>query len=285
MADARVMIQQIHESPHPTRHARVARCCGRMRNGPRSRSLRLRVRRGRTFQRWLGRRAQGGRRQQRGRQRRQWRERKSMSGCGQGPKCRHPMTWSRSRVFASYTSAVSIACGAVACGSTSTSSGAPTDGGRGSELGGAGGIAGTSGTGDVPSTGARNGAGGSSAAGGSITTADGSTNRLGLSPQDEACRSGSDVTLCMTCCDNNHPNAYLTQASQTRDCACASPGSCASVCADNYCVSGENNADACYACVFPTLAPGAACYGASLRACGQSSPCIGYVNCRANCVR
>lgn len=148
--------------------------------------------------------------------------------------------------------------------STNRSGGAPPDA-AGSSAGGGGSNVGGSGA-------------------GGIGAFDASTG-LDLTPEDAACRSGGEPSDCISCCDANHPDAYLVQAERTRACACASPGYCANICSTSYCVNQPVTGGNCYGCVFPLLAPGAACFPAALDACGTDAACAAYVKCRANCVR
>lgn len=106
-----------------------------------------------------------------------------------------------------------------------------------------------------------------------------------LSAADEACRLGSDAVSCLDCCDAHHPNGYLPQEDAARKCVCTSPGPCATQCVDSYCVSQPQTRVDCYTCVFSTLVVGGTCFDATISACGTDQECLGYVVCRANCVR
>jgi hypothetical protein len=93
------------------------------------------------------------------------------------------------------------------------------------------------------------------------------------------------INACTMCCDQHHPNAFMMQAEAARRCACTSPGDCATVCADSYCMSKPQTNTDCYDCVFPTLATDGECFQTSAAACGTNAECLNYVVCRANCVR
>jgi hypothetical protein len=110
-----------------------------------------------------------------------------------------------------------------------------------------------------------------------------------LSPADVACRTDhpSSTEDCTACCDTNHPMAYLAQADATHQCLCTSPGTCASPCATTYCVQQEINGTTpnCLPCIYSQLVSDGGCYQAGVDACGSNSECLGYVVCRANCLR
>jgi hypothetical protein len=143
----------------------------------------------------------------------------------------------------------------------------------------------------VPPQGGRTGSGGAGGAtpstGGASTggaSSGGTTSNIpDLTPTDAACRTGTDQSACMSCCDTNHAGAFAIQAEQTRACACTSPGTCAAICSDSYCMSQPQTVRNCYSCVFPLLRLTGACFGVSLKACGSDTDCATYVRCRANC--
>ena len=153
----------------------------------------------------------------------------------------------------------------------------PVDGGQEAMTPPQGGQTGSGGAGGAtPSTGGASTGGASS--GGT------SSNIPDLTPTDASCRTGSNnQTACMSCCDTNHAGAYQVQAEQTRACACTTPGTCAAICSDSYCMSQPQTVRNCYSCVFPLLRLTGACFGVSLKACGSDADCATYVRCRANC--
>lgn len=103
-----------------------------------------------------------------------------------------------------------------------------------------------------------------------------------LGPADLACAELASADACISCCSEAHAS-WETVAPATRACVCANPGSCASECANNYCLE-QPGSPACYDCIFPTLTPGGACYAPSQAICAGDSDCLTYVDCRANCV-
>lgn len=170
---------------------------------------------------------------------------------------------------------VVAACWLAACGDSENSQQAPGDGGHDAIAAQSGGQSGSGGGGGIASS--TGGASGGASSGGTPPA----TPRL--TQQDAACRTGSDQSACMTCCDTNHPGAYAVQAEQTRACACTTPGTCASICSDSYCMSQPQTVRDCYSCVFPLLRLSGSCFRVALDACGSDAACGTYVRCRANC--
>lgn len=187
--------------------------------------------------------------------------------------------------FLCVASLLAIACGSSGGGGVPDASTGGLGGGSGSS-GATGGSSGATG-GSSGSGGATGGSAGSATGGDAGAAAGGSGGAtadagLMLGPADIACAQRSAEDACIACCSEAHPS-WSTVAPATRACVCENPGTCASECAANYCLE-QAGSTPCYDCIFPTLAPGAACYAPSQAVCAGNPDCLTYVDCRANCV-
>ncbi len=89
---------------------------------------------------------------------------------------------------------------------------------------------------------------------------------------------GKAGSACQTCCEDAAPVAVMELVYQAfGDCACASPGSCAAVCATSYC-AGSAPSGACAAC----LDAATACNAAAERAC-TTPACGPFLTCVSKC--
>src|SRR5262249_50125761 len=78
---------------------------------------------------------------------------------------------------------------------------------------------------------------------------------------------------CFKCCQDNNPKAVKLLNSAYADCACKTPGACASQCAASFCVGKQATAgDACDTCL-----------GDQQNACGDqaATACAAHTSCSA----
>jgi hypothetical protein len=71
-----------------------------------------------------------------------------------------------------------------------------------------------------------------------------------------------------------HPSGYKVYQQQLNDCACTSPGACATECASELCANQPTTPnDACSTCITNSLSSAGACYQGVANACQGDSDC------------
>jgi hypothetical protein len=121
---------------------------------------------------------------------------------------------------------------------------------------------------------------------GSDTGSSGSGSDTGLDGpvgdgNDTACGAMSTANACVNCCFNDHMEGATTFINAVGNCACASPGACASQCGSDFC-AGMAPGSACNACLNTALGMGGACVSPVQMACMPDADCIAYLNCVNN---
>lgn len=108
---------------------------------------------------------------------------------------------------------------------------------------------------------------------GTSTDDDGGTTTT----DDSTCAATTTMSDCEQCCIKVHPSGYDVYHQELIDCACTSPGDCASACANEACANQPTTSgDACEQCMTAALTQGTgSCYD------GVSAACQGDVDCTA----
>jgi hypothetical protein len=124
---------------------------------------------------------------------------------------------------------------------------------------------GTSGTGGAMGSGGTGGTGGGEG---------------GVPEAGSTCSSDIDAETCIICCEGVDMEGAKTFFTAFGDCACTSPGTCASECGSSYC-AGTTATMACDTCL--TSALSGACNAPVAKACGADPDCIAFNNCANSC--
>ena len=102
------------------------------------------------------------------------------------------------------------------------------------------------------------------------------TTDAGAPPLDDStCAGLTTKGQCEQCCLKVHPSGYGVYSAQLDDCACNSPGACASECATETCANAPTKSgDACEQCISGSLVQGTgACYDGVAAACQADTDC------------
>jgi hypothetical protein len=122
---------------------------------------------------------------------------------------------------------------------------------------------------------------------GAMTTTDGGAHPDGATGADAA--TASDMacqmmrtTPCVRCCQTNRMAGINAYVADIQACACGAMGPCTSVCATEYCQTGQAVAgDSCATCILSAVQ--GQCATQINTACSANADCAGYVACANGC--
>jgi len=98
----------------------------------------------------------------------------------------------------------------------------------------------------------------------------------------------NDLSMCVACCQNNHPEGTNTFIAAIVSCECGSGGACKNQCSGstNYCATMMTPSNSCNTCLNTTLGTNGSCTTPVNDACNGDPDCVAYLACtnqNANC--
>ncbi len=94
-------------------------------------------------------------------------------------------------------------------------------------------------------------------------------------PNGGNCSAQATWGACIDCCVAVDPAGIKIADNAFIQCACQNPGTCASVCGNNFCVNPDNATEACDSC----LAQALQCENVAATACQGNAGCQAVVSC------